>query len=251
MSDRNPHDPPPRQAIPPMKLDQAEPEFIIGVDLGYSQDYTALAIGERVGLKKAEYRVRHLMRFELLTPYQEVARQVHRIVHDERMRHFDKHLIVDATGVGRPVIEMFEDEGLEPIAITITSGFELTRVKDRAEFRVPKEHLVSSMQMVVQGGRLKVAPKLKLAKTFIDEAKNFKVKITEDKTATYEAWRARDHDDLVLAVAMLLWYGETQLGDVQELTHLEKRRKRRRQLRDKPRQYFGDLPKRKRSEVNS
>lgn len=247
MAERNPHDPAPRQAIPAMKLTQAEPEYIIGVDLGYSQDYTALAIAERVGLKKPEYRIRHLMRFELLTPYQEVARQVSRIVHDERMRHFDKHLIVDATGVGRPVVDMFEDEGLEPVAVTITSGFELTRVKDRAEFRVPKEHLVSSMQMVVQGGRLKVAPKLKLAKTFIDEAKNFKVKITEDKTATYEAWRSRDHDDLVLAVAMLLWYGETQLADFHEVTSLEKKRKQRRQMREKPQRFFGDLPPRRKS----
>ena len=156
MSQRNPSDPSPRQAVPAMKIDQAEPEYIIGVDLGYSQDYTALAIAERVGLKKAEYRIRHLMRFELLTPYQEVARQVHRILHSEQMRLFDKHLIIDATGVGRPVIEMFEDEGLEPIAITITSGFEFTRVKDRAEFRVPKEHLVSAMQMVVQGGLQKI-----------------------------------------------------------------------------------------------
>lgn len=237
--------PNPRQAIPAMKLTQAEPEYIIGVDLGYSQDYTALAIAERVGLKKPEYRIRHLMRFELLTPYQEVARQVSRIVHDERMRHFDKHLVVDATGVGRPVVDMFEDEGLEPIAVTITAGFELTRVKDRAEFRVPKEHLVSSMQMVVQGGRLKVAPKLKLAKTFIDEAKNFKVKITEDKTATYEAWRSRDHDDLVLAVAMLLWYGETQLADFQQVTSLEKKRNWRRKMREKPQRFIGDLPTRR------
>ena len=250
MSQRNPSDPSPRQAVPAMKIDQAEPEYIIGVDLGYSQDYTALAIAERVGLKKAEYRIRHLMRFELLTPYQEVARQVHRILHSEQMRLFDKHLIIDATGVGRPVIEMFEDEGLEPIAITITSGFEFTRVKDRAEFRVPKEHLVSAMQMVVQGGRMKVSPKLKLAKTFVEEAKNFKVKITEDKTATYEAWRSRDHDDLVLAVATALWYGETQLCDHIELSALEKKRRRRREARENPPRYIGDLPPRRNRHAN-
>ena len=239
-----------RQPIPPMKLDQVEPEYIIGVDLGYSQDYSALCIAERVGLVKAEYRIRHLMRFELLTPYQEIARQVNRSLKNEKMVMIDKHLVLDATGVGRPVVEMFESEGLEPIAITITSGFEFTRVKDRAEFRVPKENLVSSMQMVVQGGRMKVAPKLKLAKTFIDEAKNFKVKITEDKTATYEEWRSRDHDDLVLAVATALWYGETQLTDHVELSHLEKRRRRRRRHREKPPRYLGDLPPRRSPNAN-
>lgn len=247
MSERHPNAPNPKPQIPPMKLDQDEPEYIIGVDLGFSQDFTALAIAERVGLKRPEYRIRHLMRFELMTPYQEVARQCFRIVNDERMRLFDKHLIVDATGVGRPVIEMFEEEGLEPIGITITSGFELTRVKDRAEFRVPKEHLVSSMQMVVQGGRMKVAPKLKLAKTFIDEAKNFKVKITEDKTATYEAWRSRDHDDLVLAVACCLWYGETQLVDLGGMTVDDKRRQRRQRARTNEPRYIGDLPTRRKS----
>ncbi len=248
MSDRNPTDPAPRHAIPPMRFDKVEPEYLIAVDLGQTQDYSALAVGERVGAKKAEYRIRHLMRFELQTPYQEVARQTKRIMERPEMRMWDKHLLVDATGVGRPVVEMFEGEGLEPIAITITSGFELTRVKNRAEWRVPKEHLVSAMQMVVQGARLRVAPKLKLAKTFIDEAKNFKVKITEDKTATYEAWRARDHDDLVLAVAMLLWYGETQLCDVVELSVLEKKRRRRQKLRDEnnDRRFLGDLPPRRR-----
>ena len=242
--------PAPRRPLPPMKITQAEPEYIIGVDLGFSQDYSAVSIAERVGAKKAEYRIRHLMRFELLTPYQEIARQVRRIVTSDQLALFDKHLILDATGVGRPVVEMFEDEGLEPIAVTITSGFELTRVKDRAEFRVPKEHLVSAMQMVVQGGRMRVSPALKLARTFIDEAKNFKIKITEDKTATYEAWRARDHDDLVLAVALALWYGETQLVDVVELNPAERWRRRRREQRQNPPRYLGDLPPRRRRHAN-
>jgi hypothetical protein len=239
----------PRRPIAPMRIDQAEPEYIIGVDLGFSQDYTALAIAERHGLKKPEYRIRHLKRFELMTKYQEVAAEVKRMMENEALAAFDKHLVLDATGVGRPVVEMFEDAGLEPVAITITSGFEMTRVKDRAEYRVPKADLMSSMQMVVQGARLKVSPKLRLARTFIEEAKNFKIKITEDKNATYEAWRSRDHDDLVLSVAMLLWYGETQLLTVAGDTTEEKRRKRR-QLRraNQDRRYYGDYgPRRKKN----
>jgi hypothetical protein len=36
----------------------------------------------------------------------------------------------------------------------------------------------------------------------------FRAKVTASANETFEAWRERDHDDLVLAVATAAWVGE-------------------------------------------
>jgi len=37
------------------------------------------------------------------------------------------------------------------------------------------------------------------------ELETFQVKLTEAGNETFESWRERDHDDLVLAVALVCW----------------------------------------------
>jgi hypothetical protein len=54
---------------------------------------------------------------------------------------------------------------------------------------------------------LHIAPGLKLAGTLAKELTNFKVKVTASGKETFEAWREKDHDDLVLATAMAVWFG--------------------------------------------
>ena len=44
-----------------------------------------------------------------------------------------------------------------------------------------------------------------MANTLTSELLNFKVKITTVGNETFESWRERDHDDLVLALACALW----------------------------------------------
>jgi hypothetical protein len=42
----------------------------------------------------------------------------------------------------------------------------------------------------------------------VKELESFRVKITASAHETFEAWRERDHDDLVLAVALAAWVGQ-------------------------------------------
>jgi hypothetical protein len=42
----------------------------------------------------------------------------------------------------------------------------------------------------------------------VTELRAFKVKITAAANETFESWRERDHDDLVLAVALACWLGQ-------------------------------------------
>jgi hypothetical protein len=42
----------------------------------------------------------------------------------------------------------------------------------------------------------------------VQELLAFRVKVAASANETFEAWRERDHDDLVLAVAVAAWTGE-------------------------------------------
>lgn len=115
-------------------------------------------------------------------------------------------LIVDGTGVGVPVVNMLHHAGLPVVPIWITGG-ETVSTKGRI-IRVPKRDLVSVLQVLFQTGRLKIASSLPLGPVLVNELMNFRAKITPAGHDTYEAWRERDHDDLVLALAIAAWYAE-------------------------------------------
>jgi hypothetical protein len=173
-------------------------KFFVGLDLGQAQDFTALSVLQVVG---TEYHIRHLQRFRIGTPYPEVVTETGKMMATLQ----DSVLVVDNTGVGRPVVDLFRQAHLNPVPVSITGG-------DKANFedgiwRVPKRDLVGALAVAFQSGTLKIAPDLPEAKTLIEELLNFKVKINL-KTAhdSYEAWREGVHDDLVLSVALALWY---------------------------------------------
>ncbi len=179
--------------------------FYIGLDLGQAQDYTALCVVEQAG---NEYHIRHLERPKLGTPYPAIVDRVKQLMAGDPLLNRTA-LVVDKTGVGAPVVDLFKEAGLKPVAVTITGGNSVSRDEDG--FCVPKRDLVTALQVLFQAGRLKVAGGLKLAPVLVEELLNFKVKINV-KTAhdSYEAWREGIHDDLVLAVALACWYGEQQ-----------------------------------------
>src|SRR6185295_18926469 len=77
---------------------------------------------------------------------------------------------------------------------------------------VPKKELVSTLQVMLQGRRLRIAQGLAEALTLEQELLNFKVKITAAMNETFATWRESQHDDLVLAVALAAWRGEREPG---------------------------------------
>lgn len=221
----------------PAKLNPPIP--IVGVDLGQQRDWTAISVLERHhvpdgGMYNAEYyhsgewvyrarqpvrleyRLRHLERPALGTPYPDV---VGRIIELVKAIGGELALVVDATGVGLPVTEMLwarlrkELEGtstvVTPCNVTITGGDSVTRGAQRSYLRVPKRDLVSAPLVLMQNGQLKIAEGLALKDTLVKELLNFRVKINISTAHdSYEAWREGDHDDLVLSVALACWAGE-------------------------------------------
>jgi hypothetical protein len=182
--------------------------YIVGLDLGQAADYTAVAILKRTwgtvdGKAAMVFEVPHLHRYHLGTSYPDIAEDVKTMLARSELR--GAHLVVDETGVGKPVLDVLRGIGLSPVGITITGGFVVN--KNDSGWTVPKRDLISSLQAVLQSRRLKVAAELPHAATLIKELSDFRVKINLNAHDSYEAWREGAHDDLVLAVALATWFG--------------------------------------------
>ena len=172
---------------------------IVGVDIGQSVDWTAIIIIDQVN---TGFHARFIERPPRGTPYPVVIRGVNTIM-ERKGREFAE-LVVDATGVGRPIVEQMWESGLSPVPVVITAGH--NEIHDGWSYRVPKRNLVSSSQYILQNGMLSIPKGHKLATTMVSELRNFKVKI-DPKTAhdSYAAGRESEHDDLVLALCLALW----------------------------------------------
>lgn len=190
--------------------------YFVGLDLGQAQDYSALAVVEQSdkGTQKG-YAVRHLQRWQLGTGYPKIVAETIQLIR-KLPQQVGVHLCVDATGVGRAVMDLlrmaktpegdpFSQSGVKIIPITITAGFAVSKVADG--WHVAKKDLVGVMQVLLGTRRFQIASSLDNAKTLAKELSAFRVKVnTVTGNETFEAWRERDHDDLVLAVALPCWY---------------------------------------------
>lgn len=200
--------------------------YYVGLDLGQAADFSATALLRRMEVYVYErvaggwgievqrrvtehyYELCHLSRARGLA-YPKVAEQVREMMH-ELAGQGDAHppvLAVDATGVGKPVVDLLRERGLSPVAIIITGGNTVTEGDDKTK-RVPKIDLVSAAVVALQTRRLRVAAELPLAQTLVDELLNYRV--TVSPTTAHESFDARagTHDDLVLAVSLALWSAE-------------------------------------------
>jgi len=206
-------------------MTDTRPKYFMGLDLGQKQDYTALVTMQRVEewtggvprsfrpqpdgvkLELKEYQVQDARRFEIGTPYREVAQRVADMQAQLTGRGARCPVIADTTGVGLPVFEMLQEEGVRQLrGITTTGGDSVSR--EGRIWRVLKRELASVVQVLLQSGLLAIRKALQFAPVLRSELQSFKVEITRTGHDTYEAWREGDHDDLVLALAMACWFAE-------------------------------------------
>jgi hypothetical protein len=182
--------------------------FAVGLDLGQANDFTALSVLERIASNQREvlYHVRHLERVRDV-PYPSIVSKTTEIMRSPALAG-RATLVIDQTGCGRPVFDMFKVARLKPIGVQIHGGDSTAHEGDT--WRVPKRDLVGSLQVLFQSSRLKISTKLPLASVLQAELLNFKVKI-DPRTAhdNYSSWRETSHDDLLLSVALAAWWAET------------------------------------------
>src|SRR5580658_6377196 len=190
--------------------------YFVGVDLGQSRDYTAIAVLERVESsgewsaatfthpKLVALRLRFLERVELGTPYPEV---VERVVQVTRSRALAGrcHLIVDGTGVGRPVVDLLRiaRPGCMLMPAVITSGQRESLID--GYYGIPKRDLIVGLQVLLQRGSLQIAGGLKYGPALAKEMASMEVKVSSAGREQFGSWREGTHDDLVFAVALACW----------------------------------------------
>ncbi len=188
----------------------------LGLDLGKVSDFAALARLSRHTVNNvATYAGTYLHRWKIGTPYTDVIKDMIKVLQSESLQKGKVTLVVDATGVGLPVVDMLKEAKraarlsttIRPVIIT---GGHKAHREDDVDY-VPKRLLVSTVQALLQTGRFKFAKELPEATTLAGELQNFQLTVTEAMHDTYEG-RKGTHDDLVLAVALALWCGMRASG---------------------------------------
>lgn len=188
------------------------PDHTVGLDLGQSADFSGLVIVERLDVAASEPGERigerrdvvHAQRWPLGTPYPRIVEDVAALMEAPSLA--GAPLVIDATGVGRGVVDLFRDlhrDGrLErwPIPVTITAG------ESANGLHVPKQDLVSKVQALLQSGRLLFAAAMPLREQLERELLGFTAKTSAAGRTTYEALTEKVHDDLVLALALAVWH---------------------------------------------
>lgn len=190
--------------------------------MGQRRDHTAVAVVERMVREArifdpAEWRkrvepaadewvVRHLERAPLGTPYTEVTERVVALARHPQLRG-DCRLVVDATGVGMPVVDMLRAArpgcGIIPVWIT---GGEKERF-DGAVWHVPKLDLLARLQALLETKRLRIARRMRETERLTRELLSMRTERRASGHLKVGAEGAGEHDDLALAVALAVWPG--------------------------------------------
>ncbi len=212
-------------------------QYLIGLDLGQAQDHSALSVVERDlddKLCTARYFVGHLDRFPLGTPYTSITdfnvedrlREISiaslklRLAEEGLNPDFWNHyppeqraqrlvVIIDASGA-RGEAEHLRRKLMDvvyPVLVYITGGNEITSAQGGG-YNVPKSYLKGMIQNVLGEGRISAADDLPAGEILRRELSAFRVKVTKAANEVYEA-NEGEHDDMVIAIGLPLWWGET------------------------------------------
>ena len=190
--------------------------FIISADLGQANDYTAITVIDRqvtgygvLGADGYGERMQHVRHIERIrgVEYPAIVDRLAQIYRSEALAGVPKSVVIDYTGLGRPVYDLMRMAGFRYSlnAISITGG-DVEHARQSGVFTVPKRDLVSTVQIELQNNRLKFAKGLKEANTLIEELSNFQTTITDSGRDTYGG-RSGVHDDIVMSLAMGVWLG--------------------------------------------
>lgn len=189
--------------------------YCIGVDLGQARDYTVIAglevireLGNQTdpltnrAIERQALRLRYLDRVPLETTYSAVAARIKSFLDHPHFRWAKASLVIDYTGVGRGFRDILSLSGVSVnlVPVTITGGSAESGKGSSAN--VPKSHLVSTLQILLQNRRLVIAPDLEQAGIWKLELENFRRNAGDG----YRTSSSRIHDDTVLATALAAWY---------------------------------------------
>lgn len=171
------------------------------------------------------FLVRHIERLPLGTSYPRVAGRIAELaggVHDRVERELETlrswvdpnperpplHVLVDATGVGRPIVDLLRN-GIGTAArltgVTLTGGRERKGGLRSREVTIGKEEFVSRLKSLTQTGRVHL-PDTQEGREIADELLDYEIRSTEKSSFLAGAFRSGAHDDRVTALGLAVLF---------------------------------------------
>jgi hypothetical protein len=198
-------------------------KIILSVDLGKQQDFTALTISEAKPEVRKNTRgksfsvmvvnVRDIQRLPLGTDYDDIAHHIHEVFWDDRLWLFwegkwrSPTLLVDAGGVGDAVADtLSKTMGLRHVRYRLVRGTAATTRRSQRDYTVPRTVMFQQLYAAFTTDRIRVDPRLKLAKGLIAELKGLQVERNEETGYERVVHREGEHDDMAICVASTNWW---------------------------------------------
>lgn len=214
-------------------MNHLPPHIFLGLDLGQRHDPAAIAILQRtveptgpfnhvtweLG-RELHFRLCHTERLALGTPYIQIVSRVRRLleklsvplpgIHSYAGTAPLRTLVVDASGVGRPVVELLRKSGVgsAPVAIsparaaiapiTITASG-APRFEASGEEFVSRRDLITNLRILLEKRSLKISARIHDREALIQELVQF-----QDRSGSR-------HDDLAMATALACWKATRRL----------------------------------------
>jgi hypothetical protein len=185
------------------------------------------------------YEIHRIIQMPLNTAYDHVAQRIaeiyqrlhHPFAHLEKMPDTERSIymkrgdrpsnrvqqvLVDATGVGNPVVELITKKGVPVTPVWFTSGDKVTRVN--GELHMAKAAMVSRLQVLLQQRRIHF-PDDYDSRALVEELLNYEIKATDSGNLQTGVFKVGKHDDLATALGLATWEeigGTLTIGDAPE-----------------------------------
>jgi len=162
-----------------------------------------LAPGAGVGNR---FSVTWIERFPAGRPLPAILNRVSEVASDKRVSR-ESIILLDISSVGTAPLRAFQTRGMYPAAIDLTNAGAEGFSNDAQH--APLRDVIGAAQVVLETARLKVAGALDLATTLVADLQAFDPK----PIARNPDLRGGRNTDLVLALAVALWWGDRLTWD--------------------------------------
>ena len=178
-------------------------DVVVGVDIGQKRDPTAICVAELDWRgPELHFIIRFLERLPSGASYPEITQRLSNVFFGvERRTSQWPRIYVDATGVGKPVVDLLQEgcpDG-EIIPVYFTHGDR--RFEENGEIRLGKAFLVSRLQALLQTGRVHL-PRTTESEVLFEELMNYEIRVSANANDTFGAFKVGTHDDQVTALGL-------------------------------------------------
>ncbi len=190
----------------------AEPSGLVVVK-PWSSMYPPAGLAPEAGVGN-RFNVTWIERFPAGRPLPVIMNRVSEMASDKRVSR-ESIKLLDISSVGTAPLRAFQVRGMYPAAIDLTNTGAEGFSNDAQQ--VPLRDVIGAAQVVLETARLKVASALELAATLVTDLQAFDPK----PIARNPDLRGGRNTDLVLALAVALWWGDRLTWDDDMLDHYE------------------------------